>query len=250
MKRLSALLLAGASMLGTAYAADLYTKAAPMVQAAPPITNWSGLYVGGIVGAGFGGTDWNVTGTDPVSGAFLAATGLPTSTSVNKTGVVGGGEVGYNYEVYNAFLLGVFANFQAADISSATTLAGHGHIFETVNTSVNTLGSVQARLGYVVSPSIMLAIHGGFGFGGVNQEAQAGVGGTTIVDAFQGDTQFGWAAGAEANWMFMPNWIARVDYTHFGLGSTEMPIGLAGLNFKTSTTWSVDEVSFGLIRKF
>ena len=93
--------------LGTSsvLAADLPSeKGAPVYAPAPPILSWTGVYVGGQVGIQWGQTNWDRF--DPTNTVSIASE-LPYA---NK-GVVGGGHIGYNYQV-SQFVFGVEGNFQ------------------------------------------------------------------------------------------------------------------------------------------
>ena len=77
---------------GTAFAADLPSRRAPPVYIPPPVPvfTWTGFYVGGDIGYGFGKDSATSTGT----------TGTRNSVSylVGKhDGVIGGGHIGYNF---------------------------------------------------------------------------------------------------------------------------------------------------------
>ena len=88
------------SVSATAFAADLPSrKEAPVYIAPAPVFSWTGFYVG----AEFGG-QWGQNSTSLVNN-FTGNT-LLTTGSYNTSGVVGGGLVGYNYQI-NQFVLGV-----------------------------------------------------------------------------------------------------------------------------------------------
>ena len=98
--------LAGLFGATSALAADLpartYTKAPVMVD---PGFNWTGFYVGGNLGYGWGRS------SDTSSLTNGAGTTLfTTAGSSNLNGVVGGGQIGYNWQVQN-WLWGLEAAF-------------------------------------------------------------------------------------------------------------------------------------------
>ena len=108
------LLLAGAtvaSLIATnAFAADLparvYTKAPPpMVD----VYNWTGFYVGGNVGYSWGRSSDTSTLTN-TAGTVLFA----NSSAANLDGIVGGGQIGYNWQVQN-WVWGFEADIQGTD---------------------------------------------------------------------------------------------------------------------------------------
>src|SRR5580692_10179702 len=98
---------AAASLLATgALAADLpiYTKA-PAVYVDPPF-NWTGFYIGGNLGYSWGQSRDTSTLTD-AAGALL----LTTTDKSALNGIVGGGQVGYNWQV-QSMVVGLEADIQ------------------------------------------------------------------------------------------------------------------------------------------
>ena len=97
-----------------ASAADMALKA-PLPPA--PVWDWTGFYLGADVG-GYGSRQSATAnpvppgfGTPSIAGAGLAGFGLlPTSSSLNKSGVLGGPYAGYNWQMHN-WLLGVEGDF-------------------------------------------------------------------------------------------------------------------------------------------
>ncbi len=119
-------------------AAELPSEKAPPVYApAPTVLNWTGVYVGGQVGIQWGQTTWD---------RFNAAnTALITSeTAYYNNGVVGGGHIGYNYQV-SQFVFGLEGDVEG------TNYNGNG--FSVSNSWANTTranveASIRARAGY------------------------------------------------------------------------------------------------------
>ncbi len=44
------------------------------------------------------------------------------------------------------------------------------------------------------------------------------------------NTQVGWTAGGGLEWMFMPNWSAKVEYLYYDLGSVTQNFALASVD--------------------
>src|ERR1700687_2547466 len=89
MKRILGGMVVAAALSGSAFAADLpprgmYAKAPPM--APPPVSNWTGWYVGGNVGYGWGSGTMNTTML-PGESNFNTRNG---SVDVKSQGVIGG----------------------------------------------------------------------------------------------------------------------------------------------------------------
>ena len=111
-----------------AQAADLaarpYTKAPPAVAA---VYDWTGFYVGGNVGYGWGGnTDPSLSLVNPGNAGNLTTfltTGFPGFSSgnqfpnLNPDGVFGGLQTGYDRQ-FGTWVLGVVADIQGADFSA------------------------------------------------------------------------------------------------------------------------------------
>src|SRR5882672_8027865 len=106
MRRLALALLASIALVGTAAAADMPVKA-PVYKAPvmAPVYNWSGLYAG--LNAGY---SWGRQSNDLVA----AATGARLfSNSDHLNGFIGGGQLGYNWQI-NQWVLGLEGDFQGS----------------------------------------------------------------------------------------------------------------------------------------
>src|SRR4051794_15011315 len=88
-----------AAVASAAQAADLPSRRAPApFIAAVPIFTWTGFYVG--VNAGYG---WNVNDNNNYYDSSL---GFYGNNSDSDGGFVGGGQIGYNYQI-GQFVIGV-----------------------------------------------------------------------------------------------------------------------------------------------
>jgi outer membrane immunogenic protein len=194
MKKLLVGVLGVVSMATSASAADLaarpYTKAPPI--AVSPAYNWSGFYIGGNVGYGFGRVDdessSTLAATPAVPGVLPAPLAGPitipfaSSTRTAVDGVIGGGQIGYNAQ-FNRWVLGIEADIQASDqkrnASTFTTFGGStppapafpgsftfvtGTQTETVSTRLDWFGTVRGRVGYTTG-DLMWYGTGGFAYG-------------------------------------------------------------------------------------
>jgi len=235
------------SSIGSAFAADLPTKKAPPVAAPAPL--WKGLYVG-LNAGGIWGNNSSIdvstypTGTyansNPVY--WAAGNGSVSSQSNNLAGFIGGGQVGYNWQSAFAgfnFVAGVEADIQGiagtgGGKRSKTWLSLAGETdrtisnFGTASGSINYLGTVRGRLGWLVMPTLLVYGTGGLAYGDVNanfsrtqiESTTAGVNQwIAIQNASYANTQVGYSAGGGAEWMFMPNWSAKAEYLYYDLGN-------------------------------
>jgi outer membrane immunogenic protein len=196
--------------MNAAKAADLPArepvyKAAPYVQA----STWSGAYIGLHAGYAWG------TGTSSFGGF--------TGGDTDIDGGFGGGQIGYNWQAPGAnWVLGVEADVSGGDIGFNETVPGVG----SESTSINVMGTVRGRLGFLVTPQTL--IYGTGGFAWAHNTADINVPG--VIVASSSATHTGWAAGAGIEHAFAPNWTARLEYLHTDYGTEtyfNSPVGLS-----------------------
>ena len=70
---------------------------------------------------------------------------------------------------------------------------------------------LRGRLGFLITPTLLVYGTGGFAYGGLN--------GNGITGNYS-NTRTGWTAGGGVEWMFMPNWSAKAEYLYTDLSST------------------------------
>ena len=166
--------------------------------AASPVYSWTGCYVG--ANAGYG---WGHASAD-TNADSLASLGLPTasSTSVKPRGFVGGGQAGCNWQ-YNVAVFGFETDFQGATQKASRFSSVPFNIFEGPSGNVSQhvearlrwFGTVRARAGVLVVPSVLVYGTGGLAYGNVKVTdtiAVDGFGSTTVSTS---STRTGWTAG-------------------------------------------------------
>lgn len=127
------------------YAADLPVKA-PVAIAAP--YNWTGFYLGGHVGAGFSTKEW--TAVTPFNGVTLPG----PITNFNVNGFLGGGQLGYNYQI-DRVVLGVEADASWADLSGGDLCPLNSFSNPTCHSKVESFGTISGRLGGTVDRALL-----------------------------------------------------------------------------------------------
>ena len=211
-----------------AFAADYPTHAPPPVYL-PPIFTWTGIYVGGQIGYGWGSGNLNYTFADPFDNAF-GTTGLGGSPS----GVIGGAHVGYNYQV-NQFVFGLEGTVDGTSVSNtdqAVFPIAFGGSTLSAHTSSDIPGSIRGRAGIAWERALIYAT-GGVAFGGFNTKysllgnANGFIGesapGAADGPLFFGSNSFsntrgGWTVGGGIDYAVTNNWslFAEYRYTNFG----------------------------------
>jgi outer membrane immunogenic protein len=241
-----------------AVAADLAVKAPVMPG---PIFGWTGFYIGGNVGWGWSDQAVNFSGS-PSTVAAIARGQIPASLAQNPNGPLGGVQVGYNWQT-GAFVLGIEADIDAADITKNSTLSaaiggGSFPVTATASQLLNYLGTARGRLGYTITPTLLAYGTGGFAYGGA--EVSSSVNTTPNCPGFCGgltnsSTLTGWAAGGGLEYMISPNWTAKVEYLHYDLGNISQTYGdsfgrFPGTLVSTSTAFKGEIVRIGANYKF
>jgi outer membrane immunogenic protein len=249
-------------------ATDLPVKAA-LLRAAP-ISSWTGLYIGGQIGAtnvsteasGFdtGGYDNHRLFDFPNGAAWGPLTFPMTQMSA---GVFGG----YDYQI-GRFVLGVEGDYNR--------LAGSTHSHMQENEYPGTSGiwsvgsdwnaSIRGRLGYLVTDRALVYATGGVAFTEVNVRAGVENNPNSTFDEtpawgdidIGGGTRVGWTAGGGIQYALDSNWSLRGEYRHNDYGTKTLTYAhgvKAGSNIQPGTG-NVDMkvtsnlVSVGLSYKF
>ena len=155
----------------------------------PPPPSWTGLYVG--INAGYTWSANNSVNTAAILGScnplFLVCSATPnfsvTSASLatfsapaNTNGFIGGGQIGYNYQFNNSFVAGIEVDIQgvagAHGSSSIESSLGNPNFpispFDqsaSVSRSLDYLGTVRGRLGFLITPALLVYGTGGLAYG-------------------------------------------------------------------------------------
>jgi outer membrane immunogenic protein len=214
-----------------------------------PVCIWCGWYVGVNAGGGWDSDSVNVAGSpvfaNPLAiastSASLAAavSGANGSFSPKGSGFIGGGQVGYNWQ-FGAWVAGFETDIQGSTIKGSSTAATSVALAPpfaansvqtgmTVSDKLDYLGTVRGRLGYTVTPSVLVYATGGLAYGGISSTTSigqqlVGPGAATVnapyaSSASASSTRAGWTAGGGLEWMFAPRWSVKAEYLHYDLGS-------------------------------
>ncbi len=238
MKRILCVLCAlGAVAFGgsAALAADLAVpRYAPPLSPPQPVYTWTGSYVG--ANGGFGGDKYQFPfAVGPISG---------TST-LNSSGFFGGGQVGYNWQIAPAWVLGVESDFDGADIEGQATTSSN--VFSgNVGAKLDWFGTVRGRVGFLVTPNALLYGTGGWAYGHTTSSASAGAFGLSAA-ASSGQNQSGWTAGGGLEYAFNP-WLSfKTEYLFLNLGTDTITSGTAaGVPFSLGEKTTFHTVKIGL----
>lgn len=228
--------------INTAVAADLAPvqpvyKAA--VAASPPPFGWTGFYVGLNAGYGWSNNDsvsFSSNGDPFFFGQALSVGTLPTSLASTASGFIGGGQAGYNYQS-GSFVYGIETDFQYANQTGAASVTAPIIGFNAPETTsaqqqLKWFGTLRPRLGFTVTPSLLVYATGGLAYGQVAS--------TTTVVSFPGpglgtfcgppfesllcgsgsgsSIRAGWTVGAGAEYGLTQHWSIKAEYLYIDLG--------------------------------
>ncbi|HZT27939.1 MAG TPA: outer membrane beta-barrel protein [Pseudolabrys sp.] len=251
MKHVRFVIAAVVSLIGTpVLAADLPVKApsSPPLSAAP---SWTGFYIGGQVGGAWAHRSVTYTANDPIAALLvngtLTGTGQPFAPNkFDMSGVVGGIELGYNWQFNRNWLLGFETDFSGSSLkgtgNSTSVFATVPAIFNnslTEKQSIDWYGTVRGRLGWLPSDNLLLFATGGLAYGHVANSGSytavgiaglpfaVGLNGFSFVcftDAtcFSGSSssvRTGWTVGGGVEWLVWQRWSIKVEYQYVDLGS-------------------------------
>lgn len=241
-----ALLASAASLFAatSAIAADLPArKVAPVAPIVPAFT-WTGFYAGVNAGVNWSGRNVNTTLFDPEfpNLPFLNEIQPPVYNN-DRTGFLGGVQVGYNYQI-NQFVIGAEADFMgtalskrsSSAISVTTQLLPEYSFTEGSLTSTkieqNWLGTVRARVGFAADRFLIFAT-GGLAYGNVKSQTNIALpfsNSGPISELFpinaqdnyagsKSETKAGYALGAGVEYAITNNWLIRAEYMYYNLGN-------------------------------
>jgi outer membrane immunogenic protein len=222
--------------IGTANAADLppapvYTKAPP--RAAP--YSWAGFYVGGNIGYGWGSARDDVTFFDPNVGATPVT--AASSATDKLLGIIGGGQLGYNWQFLPHGVLGLEADWQGSGEKGSRSFVDSFILAPPPNSDtvaanyeakISWFGTVRGRIGYA-QDGLLFYGTAGLAYGevklaGTVTETFNDVGGGGPITS--GTTPFGvskvnagWTVGGGIEGALANNWTWKIEYLYLDLGS-------------------------------
>ncbi len=202
MRTLTLSITAAVSLVAGTIAASAGDLAPPPPVFVPPPApvlfyyNWTGFYVGGNLGGAWA----SGTLTDSFTGV---------SFSDSKSGFIGGGQVGFNYQI-NSFVIGAEWDLDGSSLSASRTGG-----FVTASANTDWVSTIAARFGLAAGSWLYYTKVGG---GWVNNHATV-TNNLTGASLSGSNTNSGWLLGAGIEYGFAPNWSAKLEYDYLGLST-------------------------------
>jgi outer membrane immunogenic protein len=179
-----------------ALAADL-SRRPPPPPVVVPVSPWTGFYIGAHIGG--------VSTSESVD--FLGST--------NPSGVTGGVQGGYNWQIAPAWLVGIEEEISFTN-ASGTSVFGF-------KSNHNWYDTVDARVGYILPWQGWMA-YGKVGPAWMNVDY-------TIPGLYSANqTRSGWNVGVGAEYLVAPQWSVKAEYNFLDFGKDNAPGLLNGVD--------------------
>jgi outer membrane immunogenic protein len=180
-----------------------------------------------------------------------------------------GGQAGYNWQRGN-FVGGIEIDYSFADLketqSFSETFVPDIHVDAvapapvtttwSLHTKVDALASARARAGFLIGPDFYIYGTGGIGWARskANVDRDRCIGGEclNVFAASAVENNFGWVAGAGAEYRLWQNVSLGVTYLHYDFGSTNYAFSVAErpITFSVKSDLTVDVVRGALNFRF
>jgi outer membrane immunogenic protein len=234
------------------------------------VYDWTGFYIGGYAGHGWGQSDPSLTIANPTTQSFFGLANIPgvegslNSLTFKPEGFTGGGQIGYNHQLSPHLLFGVELDFGSLNLSESGRVAVryvNNPIVPVQTRSISTdwVFTARPRFGFT-SNNWLFYVTGGLAITEVKTSFTFSdtffVG---FVNGVGGQTKTGWTIGGGVEWApWNGNWTLKAEYLHMDFGHVAdtltmsrsfAPIVVPPI-FAYSADLKVDVLRIGLNYKF
>ena len=146
------------------------------------------------------------------------------SPGIDAFGFIGGSQVGCNWQWTPSFVWGGEADIQYTGLNgSRDVFAPSASVHQDFRS--RWLATFRGRFGWLVAPNMNFYATGGLAVCQCQHCSTVNFNGTTD-NVSDSTTHAGWTLGAGLEWMFVPQWSAKVEYLYVDLGhvSNALPI--------------------------
>ena len=169
---------------------------------------------------GTGGANAQLFSTGPWSGLYVGVHGgygWAHNSEPSLGGVSGGIHGGYNLQLGSA-VVGIEADYTWANLNGSTAVPG-----VSIKASIDNSWSVRGRLGWLITPSVLL--YGTAGYGGLDVEMSAIVSGIPL----SGSARYnGLVLGGGGELLLTRNLMLRAEALHFAVDGNGLAAGDSG----------------------
>jgi outer membrane immunogenic protein len=210
-----------AIMAGSAFAADMPLKAA----AAPvSVYDWSGMYLGGVIGGAWGTNDIS----DPGLGVLGTLVGVPVIQTTSPSAFIGGIEGGSRYQ-FQRLVVGWEADITWGDLNATSTsgfgapLLPSGILSRSITTDTNWTATAVSTVG-IAHGNWLLYGKAGVAWANVNYTDNWAIAGIPLFSGTGSDNRVGWTVGTGVEWAVWNNWSVKAEYDYMDFGTRTVAI--------------------------
>ncbi len=222
-----------------AHAADMAMKA-PMPAPLPVLFTWTGFYLGGNIGGA-----WT---SRRVTDSFF---GIDFSRSSDGV-FIGGGQIGYNWQVAPNFVLGIEGDIDGIANKSggaSAVVPGVGTIAATGNADGNWVSTIAARFGYANDHWLFYGKAGGGWLSGSGNVTLTNLNtGASTAIAGIGSTRSGYLLGGGIEYAITNNWTIKGEYDYLGLSGSRSFVVPVGSTFLVGDTFTRSGRNFQMFK--
>jgi outer membrane immunogenic protein len=213
------------------------------------VYNWTGCYIGGNVGGGWAKVDQLQVGKVTPPAVFNPPGDFGSSTGSN---VIGGGQIGCDYQFAGNWVVGIQGMFDFGNIDSQHTLPAFPTFYST-NRTKNEF-TVTGRVGYLFAPQLLAYVKGGGAWARIEHNMFGTVPINFLSESATADRS-GWTVGGGLEWMFAPGWSVFGEFNYMDFGSlnsnfTRGPLAVVNSEDVVRTRLQVEQFLVGVNYKF
>jgi outer membrane immunogenic protein len=218
-------LLAGAALAaisaGSALAADLPVK----VVGPAPVYEWSGVYIGGLIGGAWSTHDVSDQALGPPLGA-------PYAQGIAASGLIGGVDGGARYQL-GKLVLGAEGDITWGNLNGTNANAFGPDSFtisRAITADTKWTATAAATFGIAAEGNWLLYGKAGVAFANTGYADSWSVPGMPPFGGTASDTTVGWTAGTGVEWAVSNAWSIKAEYDYLDFGKhsvaiNESPLG-------------------------
>jgi outer membrane immunogenic protein len=206
---------------GSVFAADLPVKAAAPVV----VYEWTGVYIGGLIGGAWSTHDVSDQALGPLLGA-------PYAQGIAASGLIGGVDGGARYQ-FGKLVLGVEGDITWGNLNG-TNADSFGPDSFTISRAITAdtkwTATAAATFGIAGDGDWLLYGKAGVAFANTGYTDSWSVPGMLPFGGTATETTVGWTAGTGVEWAFSSAWSLKVEYDYLDFGKhnvtiNESPLG-------------------------
>jgi outer membrane immunogenic protein len=170
----------------------------------------------------------------------------------SANGIIGGGQIGYNWLTAPNWLVGVEADLQGSGQKGSVSFKSFTVLpaVDTVGVNLDWFGTVRARVGYIVNNSNLWYVTSGYAYGRTelsfadNNGLVPGV----IASGVTHKTMSGWTLGGGLESHLVGNWTAKLEYLYVDLGTIRGTASASFLGLLVANTFDSAHIRDNIVR--